>query len=186
MTADEEIATPTPRMPVWMIVRPGENLPFERLRLRLAAYVYGNILVLAAIVLASGKSIVGGEAALFVGVTALTTYIAHIVAHSVGQQLGRAHDEHRPHVLHEIQDSLPILISGVVPVAVLLIATLSIVPTQAAQLGAAVWVIGRLALIGFLVDRLSGRSSTWRTLSAGVVLALVCAAIVVLKVLFAH
>ncbi|UYN83560.1 MAG: hypothetical protein KIT89_12910 [Microcella sp.] len=176
----------TPRMPGWMLAHSGEHLTIERLRLRLSAYVYGNILVLAAIVIATGKSIVGGEAALLVSVTALTTYVAHILAHNVGQQLGRERHAHRPHMVHEIQDALPILVSGVVPAAILFVATFSVVPTQFAQLTAAVWVVGRLALIGFLVERLSGRRPTWRTLSGGLGLALACAIVVVLKVLFAH
>ncbi len=173
-------------MPGWMIARPGEQLTIDRLRLRLAAYVYGNILVLTAIVIATGKSIVGGEAALLVTVTALTTYCAHILAHNVGQQLGRGRGEHRPHMAHEIRDALPILVSGLVPAAILFVATLNVVPTQLAQLSAAVWVVGRLALIGFIVERLSGRRPTWRTLSGGLALALLSAVVVVLKVLFAH
>jgi len=87
---------------------------------------------------------------------------------------------------HEMRDAVPILVSGIVPAAILLVASLSIVPTQLAQLAAAVWVIGRLALIGFLIERLSGRRATWRTLSGGLLLALACAVVVVLKVLFAH
>jgi hypothetical protein len=169
-----------------MSSRSGEPLTIERQRLRLSAYIYGNILVLAAIVVATGKSIVGGEAALLVGTTAITTYVAHILAHTVGQQLGRERNAHRPHVRHEMRDALPILVSGVVPAVILLIATLDIVPTQLAQLVAAVWVVGRIALIGFLVERLSGRRPTWRTLSGGLSLAIACAVVVVLKVLFAH
>jgi len=60
------------------------------------------------------------------------------------------------------------------------------VPTQLAQVAAAAWVVARIALIGFLVERLSGRRATWRTLSGGLVLAIACGVIVVLKVLFAH
>jgi hypothetical protein len=186
MTGGPEEVVSTPRMPGWMIAKPGEELGLERLRLRLAAYVYGNILVLAAIVVATGKSIQGGEAALIVAATALTTYVAHILAHTVGQQLGRERHAHRPHVRHEMRDALPILVSGVVPAVILLIATLDSVPTQLAQLVAAVWVVGRIALIGFLVERLSGRRPTWRTLSGGLILAIACALVVVLKVLFAH
>lgn len=186
MAADGGVSTQNRRLPGWMTDRAGDDLPTERLRVRLAAYVYGNILVLAAIVIATGKSIVGGEAAVLVIVTALTTYVAHILAHNVGQQLGRDRHAHRPHMAHEVRDALPILVSGLVPAAILLVATLSIVPTQLAQLTAAVWVVGRIALIGFLVERLSGRRATWRTLSGGLLLALACAVIVVLKVLFAH
>ena len=145
---------------------PGERLTTERLRVQLTAYVCGNILVLT--------------------VTALTTCGAHILSHDVGQQLGRARGEHRPHRAHEILDALPILVSGLVPAVILFVATFNFVPTQLAQLAAAVWVVGRLALIGFLVERLSGRRATWRTLSGGLVLALLSAVVVVLKVLFAH
>lgn len=186
-TPEPAKSVPAPRrMPGWMTTRSGEPLTVERQRLRLAAYIYGNILVLAAIVVATGKSIAGGEAALIVAVTAGTTYVAHILAHTVGQQLGRERNAHRPHVAHEIRDAVPIIVSGVVPAAILLAATFSIVPTQLAQLVAAVWVVGRIALIGFLVERLSGRKPTWRTLSGGMILAIACALIVVLKVLFAH
>ncbi len=185
MQAEDESA-PRSRVPGWLMPKPGEELSIDRQRLRLAAYVYGNILVLAAVALATGKSIVGGEAALLVGVTAVTTYGAHIIAHDVGQQLGRERNAHRPHVRHEMRDAVPILVSGIVPAAILLVASLSIVPTQLAQLAAAVWVIGRLALIGFLIERLSGRAATWQTVTGGVALALSCAVVVVLKVIFGH
>lgn len=173
-------------MPAWLIARSGEHLTIERLRLRLAAYVYGNILVLAAVVIATGKSIAGGEAAVLVTVTTLTTYFAHILAHGVGQQLGRELHSIRPQIVHEAFDAMPILFSGLVPAVVLFAAGFDIVPTQVAQAAAAVWVVARIALVGFLVERLSGRRATWRTLSGGLVLAIACAVIVVLKVLFAH
>lgn len=183
---DPDTVITTPRMPAWMIARSGQHLTIERLRLRLAAYVYGNILVLAAVVIATGKSIAGGEAALLVIVTTLTTYVAHILAHGVGQQLGRELHSIRVHVVHEIYDAMPILVSGLVPAIVMFAAGFDVVPTQLAQVAAAVWVVGRIALIGFLVERLSGRQATWRTLSGGLVLAIACGVIVVLKVLFAH
>lgn len=169
-----------------MTGRGGEPLSTERLRVRMSAYVYGNILVLAAIVIATGKSIVGGEALLLVAVTTLTTYVAHILAHNVGQQLGRERYGHHAHLAHEVRDAFPILISGVVPSVILFVAVFSFVPTQLTQIIAAVWVIGRIALVGFLVERLSGRRATWQTLSGGLLLALACAVVVVLKVLFAH
>ncbi len=87
---------------------------------------------------------------------------------------------------HEMRDAVPILVSGIVPAAILLVASLSIVPTQLAQLAAAVWVVGRIALIGFLIERLSGRAATWQTVTGGVALALSCAVVVVLKVIFGH
>lgn len=181
-----ETVVHAPRMPGWMIARPGESLTIERLRLRLAAYVYGNILVLAAIVVATGKTIAAGEAPLVVLITTLTTYGAHIIAQDVGQQLGRGRGEHHGHIVDEMRDAAPILWSGVVPSVILLSALLNVVPTQVSQVAAAVWIVVRLALMGFLVERLNQRKATWRTLSGGFALALASAIVVVLKVLFAH
>jgi len=137
--ASEEVVT-TPRMPGWMIAKPGEELGIERLRLRLAAYIYGNILVLAAIVVATGKSIVGARPRCSWGrrrsrrtsrTSSRTPWGSSSVASAT--RIGRD-------VRHEMRDALPILVSGVVPAVILLIATLDIVPTQLAQLVAAVWV----------------------------------------------
>lgn len=184
--ADADDTVTTPRMPGWMIARSGETISMERLRIRLAAYIYGNILTLAAIAIATGETIDSGYATILVGVTTITTYLAHVIAHSVGQQLGRAPGEHRPHVVNELRDAWPILFSGLIPIAIMIIGDTALLSSELAQLLAALWVISRIALIGFLVDRLSGRTPTWRTLSGGILLALCAAGIVVLKVLFGH
>lgn len=186
MTADNEVAPPPRRMPAWMTSQSGEPLTVERQRLRVAAYIYGNILVLAAIAVATGSSIDSGYATLVVAVTTVTTFLAHVIAQNVGQQLGREPGAHRPHALQELRDALPILFSGIVPAAILILGDIELISSEFAQLGAALWVVGRLSLMGFLVERLSGRRPTWRTLSGGIGLAMACAAIVVVKVLFAH
>ena len=54
------------RLPRWMLARRGSTLPVERMRARLSAYVYGGILVLGAIAVASGDTIADGHAALVV------------------------------------------------------------------------------------------------------------------------
>jgi predicted membrane channel-forming protein YqfA (hemolysin III family) len=193
MNADESQATTATstttagvRLPGWLLVRRGETLSMHRLRQRLAAYIYGNILVLAAIGLATGASIASGTATLVVAVTTLTTYFAHVIAHDVSQHVGRKRGEHVSHTREELVDSLPIVFSGVIPVAILVAANWGLIGSELGQLAAGLWVIGRIALIGFLVERLSGRKPTFRTLSLGIWLALACMVIVVVKVLFAH
>ncbi len=39
MASEEQSTAGVPRLPGWMIARPGEQLSIERLRLRMSAYV---------------------------------------------------------------------------------------------------------------------------------------------------
>ena len=86
----------------------------------MSAYVYGNVLVLAAVVGASPAAVVSGAAVAIVAGTVLSTYVAHVLAHSIGSlfgvhALGTAVREH-------LRDAVPIISSGATP-AVLLGAT---------------------------------------------------------------
>jgi O-antigen/teichoic acid export membrane protein len=120
------------RLPRWLLVRRGKSLPVERMRLRLAAYVYGGILVLGAIAVANGETIADGHAALVVAATTATTYLAHVLAHRVGEQIGRPRGTERDHWRQEARDSTPILFAGVTPTIVLLLPTVTSLPTEAA------------------------------------------------------
>lgn len=102
------------------------------MRLRLAAYVYGGILVLGAIAAANGETIADGHAALVVAATTATTYLAHVLAHRVGEQIGRPRGTERDHWRQEARDSTPILFAGVTPTIVLLLPTVTSLPTEAA------------------------------------------------------
>lgn len=156
------------------------------MRLRLAAYVYGGILVLGAIAVANGETIADGHAALVVAATTATTYLAHVLAHRVGEQIGRPRGAERDHVLQEARDSTPILFSGVTPSVVLLLPMFTGMSTEAAQLIAGGWIALQFSFLGVDVARLSGRRPTLRTLWSGIALALAAGVVVVLKVTFAH
>lgn len=169
-----------------MLVRRGRTLPVERIRARLSAYVYGGILVLGAIAVASGETIADGHAALVVASTTLTTYLAHIVAHKVGEQVGRERGAERDHVREAARDALPIIFAGITPTVVLLLPMLVSMPTQAAQLIAGGWIVLQFSLLGTDVARVSGRRPTLSTLWSGIVLAVVAGVIVVLKATLAH
>lgn len=169
-----------------MLVRRGKSLPVERMRLRLAAYVYGGILVLGAIAVANGETIADGHAALVVAATTATTYLAHVIAHRVGEQIGRPLRAAHDHWLKEARDSTPILFAGVAPTFVLLLPLFTSLPTEAAQLIAGGWIVLQFSLLGTDVARLSGRRPTGRTLWSGIALALAAGIVVVLKVTLAH
>ncbi|OBA39604.1 hypothetical protein [Gordonia sp. 852002-51296_SCH5728562-b] len=90
-------ARPTRRTPraEWRGIltrRRGDPLPPRRAASRLSAYVYGNIMVLAALVTASAHAVENGEAVWLVLGTGLTTYIAHVFADLVaGSSIPEAH-----------------------------------------------------------------------------------------------
>lgn len=84
---------------------------------RISAYVYGNILVLAALVpITTSPEYIG--IAIVIG-TALSTFIAHVFAESVAQSVRSGAQLTRSERIEELRDSVPILSSAVLPCLVL-------------------------------------------------------------------
>ena len=155
----------------------------DRARSRVSAYVYGNILVLAAVTEADSATILSWTALIVVAGTTITTFLAHIFAHMIGQQLGRTDDDSRAHVRDEVRDSVPIVSAGSVPALMMLLSAAHVLPPLWAQLIASAIVVGRLALMGFMIGRLTSRKSTLGMLWSGVVVAGLSAVIVGAKIL---
>lgn len=183
-----DLQTPRPRPILGPINRQfpvDENLSEDRVRSRLSAYVYGNILVLAAVI-----GTVGAEdhahSWLIILSTVLTTYAAHIFAHNVGERVGRSEQEHENHLRHEIRDAVPIITSGLAPVLIFVGLAQEWFNPLPAEIVAAGLVVLRLAGTGLAVERLSGRRASGATLWAGVGIALAGVVIALLKVKFSH
>lgn len=163
------------------------GLPTVRIRTRISAYVYGNILVLTAIATCTPHMVDKGFAALAVAATTLTTYIAHVFAHLVAEQVGEdGVDEHETDH-DELRDALPIISSGSAPTLIFL------VPALFDTHGTALWtllasgiVLVRLASMGALVAHLNGRLPSARAHWWGIGVAFVGMVIVVLKVWIVH
>lgn len=169
----------------------GLDLPVERVRDRLSAYVYGNILVLSAIATTTPHQAEDGHGALVVLATTGTTYLAHVLAHLVGGAVGRDADAGPPgeaaHELrHELRDAVPILSSGSLPALVLGLAWLVDVSGELALVLAAAVVVLRLASLGVTVGRLSGLPPTRRQVWAGLAVAVLGVVVVVLKTTLLH
>lgn len=163
------------------------GLPTIRIRTRLSAYVYGNILVLTAIATATPHMVETGLAALVVAATTITTYLAHVLAHFVAEQVEDDTLEELESDRDELRDALPIISSGSVPTVIfLVVGLLDTQRTAPWTLLAAGVVLVRLAGVGALVAHLNGRPSSARTHWWGIGVASVGMVIVVLKVLIAH
>ena len=72
-------------------------MTLDRARSRISAYVYGNILDLTAVAGVGPASILDWSAFFVVAGTTVTTFLAHILANSIGQHLGRTGEEAQLH-----------------------------------------------------------------------------------------
>lgn len=145
---------------------------------RTTAFIYGNILVLAALVQVSLEEIDGQSVVTVLG-TAVTVFLAHVFAGVVTSTWSWRT------LLTEARDSRPILTSGLVPSFLLLTALLG-VPASVAVLLAELVLVARLALIGIVVARLRGLPTSRGTLLAGIGVAVLALIIVILKVWLTH
>ncbi len=118
---------------------------------RISAYIYGNVLVLAALVpIVTGPKYVG--IAIVLG-TALSTFVAHVFAEAVGHTVRQGTPLTRAEKLAELRNSVPILSSAVLPCVILGIGWLGWLEPRTAQLLAEVAVLARIG-----GDRLRHRS----------------------------
>ena len=163
------------------------HLPLERVRSRVGAYIYGNILVLAAILATSPESIAHWTAVIFVVATTATTFLAHVVAHRIGQAIGRTDDEAlRVHLAQEARDAVPIMTAGTGPAVLLALAAVGWLPPGLALLLAVAYVVLRLAGMRIIVRRISGYSSPRAGRWSGFVLAGISVVIAALKDILTH
>jgi hypothetical protein len=167
-------------------------LPLTRRRLdvdphraasRVSAYVYGTVLVLAAVVGVTPEAVGSGAGALVVVGTVLSTFVAHVLAHSVGELVtGGLHRELRD----AVRDATPILSSGVLPAVLLwLAATGSLSEVWGQSLAALVGLV-RVAGIGVVYRRLQADVPFGRAVVVGAVAAAVALVVVVLKLTLTH
>ncbi|MFT4127410.1 MAG: hypothetical protein QM662_14425 [Gordonia sp. (in: high G+C Gram-positive bacteria)] len=175
-----------------LIERKGGPLPPARAAARLAAYLYGNILVLASVVVASAHSIIDGTAALLVLGTGVTTYAAHVFAELIAHgNIPEAHGAGDSAGLRrilgdELRDAVPIASSAIGPALVLGLGYHALIPTQAAHLVAGAVVVVRIASVPLVTERVRGNAVGPRVLVAGLLTAALAALIVLLKTFLGH
>ena len=159
----------------------------ERMRSRVSAYIYGNIFVLAALFATSPESVAHWTAAVIVLATSATTFFAHVVAHNIGQAIGRTENEElRVQLSREARDAVPIMTSGTIPAVLLGLGALGWLAPWLSQVLAEAYVVVRLAGTGTVVRRLSdaasGRGGFW----SGLALAGIGIVIAALKQILTH
>ncbi|MEU6558871.1 hypothetical protein [Nocardia nova] len=151
---------------------------------RISAYVYGNILILAALIpVTTTEEHVG---ILVVVGTALSTFVAHVFAEGVGQAVRESRTLTSAQRWSDLRDSVPILSSAVLPALILAIAAIGWLEPRTAQIAAEVAMLVRIGGIVFVIERLKGARPSRSTLLAALALTAVATAVVVMKVLLTH
>lgn len=161
-----------------------EPLDREHAAGRISAYIYGNILVLAALIPVTQSQETLGIA-IVLG-TAISTFLAHIFAESVGQSLRAGRQLSRQERLAELRDSVPILTSAFLPVAILVTAVVGWLEPRTAQLIAEFVMVARIGTISYVIRRVRGENVTGYTHLAAITLAVVATVIVAVKLLLTH
>ncbi|TQF66007.1 hypothetical protein FK531_19240 [Rhodococcus spelaei] len=151
---------------------------------RISAYVYGNILVLAALLPLNNTSV--AHAGLVVIGTSISTFVAHAFAESVGRSARAGRALTTVERIQELRDSVPVLTSGLIPAAVVGMGGLGWIDLDIALLLAEIWVVTRIAGITYVITRMRGERPNRGTLIASIALAAVAVAIVAIKLLLTH
>lgn len=146
---------------------------------RISAYLYGNILALAALVPFLSEELTGRAVWVVLGTT-VSTFVAHVVAEGIGHDLPWSR---WPHLMRE---SWPILTSGIAPALILGAGLIGLLPVDVAVVAAPVLVNVRLALTGGLVARLRGTPWSWRVVLSGIAVAVAGSLVVALKLWLTH
>ncbi|MFD0366059.1 hypothetical protein ACFQZZ_31855 [Nocardia sp. GCM10030253] len=174
-----------------LLVRRSQGpLPPERATARLSAYVYGNILALASVAIATTATIGDGTAAALVAGTGATTFVAHVfaelVAHTSVAESPTPTLRTASEAAAGLRDAVPIASSAGIPSALLCLGWFGVLSAQWAQLLAGSVIVVRLATVPIITTRIRGNSAGPRVLVAGLILAAIAALIVGAKVALGH
>jgi hypothetical protein len=158
-----------------------DDLSREDAASRVSAYVYGNVLVMAALISLRPEDLQGPTGVLYVLGVGVSTFVAHLVGDVVGRRVRDDTAIRWTEVHSEIRDSLPIGTAATVPAAILLLAWGGLVEARLVLALALAVTDLRLALLGSAVEWFSGERSSGRLFLAGAGLAVVSAIVAVLK-----
>lgn len=167
-----------------LTTRRGKPLSPQSAANRISAYVYGNILVLAALVpISLSKSYWG--IAVVAGIS-FSTYVAHVFSHALVQNVHAGRPLTRSERFKLLPDAMPIITSAVLPCAILATAGLRWTEPRNIQLIAEMVILLRIGMIVLVVERLQGRRPTGNTIGAALGITLVAALVVFIKVVLTH
>lgn len=154
---------------------------------RISAFIYGNILVLSALVLLSPSGLKTTRDFVYVPAVAFSTFIAHVVSDLFAHLLRHPDGKGLSAKLKDdLRDAVPIATSAILPTIVLLVAWLGWLEAELAWAIAIGVTLLRLSLLGPIAAWIAREPLSLWPLFAGVLLALLIAVIALLKAVLTH
>ncbi|CAG1010919.1 MAG: hypothetical protein F9K19_13395 [Rhizobiaceae bacterium] len=154
---------------------------------RISAFIYGNVLVLAALITLSPDALQTMRGFVYVLGAGFSTYVAHVASHLFAHLLRHPDGTGLAARLPgELRDALPIATSALLPAAVLLTAYFGWSEPELCWATAIAVMLVRLALLGPVAAWVAREPFSLLPFLAGILLALLIAAIALLKVALTH
>lgn len=153
---------------------------------RVSAVVYGNIVLLTAMLGLSPEAVreEGGLAVLLA--TGFATFVAHVVSGLIGHRVETRQRSTRADLRDELRLASPIATAALVPTVLLLLSRQTSLEPNTALLIAVGYVSFRLARLGWTVERAMGERSSRRIFWAGIGLAAAGLLAAILKITLVH
>lgn len=153
---------------------------------RISAYVYGNLLVLAALITLHAEAYQSLHAFLVIIGTGATTYLAHCVADIQALKLLHGKELNSKIIKHELRNATPILSSATIPAFCALLSYFGALEANLATAIAEGTIILRLVFNGYVISRYRQEKIKFSTFGSGIGLAFIAIAVAILKNVLTH
>jgi hypothetical protein len=154
---------------------------------RISAFIYGNILVLSALVVLSPEVLRTTRGFVYVLGVGFTTFVAHVAsdlfAHLLRDPDGKGLSER---LRRDLRDAVPIATSAILPTVVLVAAWLGWLEADLSWAVAIGVMLVRLSLLGPIAAWIAREPFSLWPLFAGVLLALLIAVVALLNAVLTH
>jgi hypothetical protein len=154
---------------------------------RISAFIYGNILVLSALVVLSPEVLRTTRGFVYVLGVGFSTFVAHVAsdlfAHLLRDPDGKGLSER---LRRDLRDAVPIATSAILPTVVLVAAWLGWLEADLSWAVAIGVMLVRLSLLGPIAAWIAREPFSLWPLFAGVLLALLIAVVALLKAVLTH
>jgi hypothetical protein len=154
---------------------------------RISAFIYGNILVLSALVVLSPDALQTTRGFVLVSGVGLSTFVAHVASDLFAHLLRHPDGSGlSARLRHDLRDAVPIATSAIPPTVVLVAAWLGWLEADLSWTIAIGVTLVRLSLLGPIAAWMAREPFSLGPLFAGVLLALSIAVIALLKAMLTH
>jgi lysylphosphatidylglycerol synthetase-like protein (DUF2156 family) len=154
---------------------------------RISAFIYGNILVLSALVILSPNGLQTTRGIVYVIAVGFSTFVAHVASDLFAHLLRHPNGKGLAARLQaDLRDAVPIATSAILPTIVLVAAWLGWIEAEVSWAIAIGVTLVRLSLLGPIAAWIAREPFSLWPLLAGIILASLIAVVALLKAMFAH